>query len=332
MAKISFCVTYYNQEQYVDQSLGSIFALDMPCELEVLVGDDGSRDGTVGRVRQWQKKYPGQVQVFVMPREQERKYNPIHRASANRLNLAAHAVGEYIIFLDGDDWYCNTGFVQKALNPLEQHSDLIGCAFNFEYVSHETKKSAEQNLQTGRIDTNCYLLGKYIHSGAILFKNIFDDQKISELKKCKNFDDNLITIYMLQFGGLYYINEVLYSYRQSKQSIWNSASALEQNLLNSMDYEIISGVAPVFKNQLSRRQYNALKQVYKQKVELRRLLGEEKFQNYVDQNLELGNTFITALLQWPRLSIVKKICTQWAWCTIQYQVICDVVVKKLSAR
>lgn len=45
--KISFLVTYYNQVDFVQQSLESILALDIPCEYEILVGDDGLTDGSI---------------------------------------------------------------------------------------------------------------------------------------------------------------------------------------------------------------------------------------------------------------------------------------------
>lgn len=39
--KVSFLVTYYNQKEYVQQSLDSILAIEKPCEWEIIVGDDG---------------------------------------------------------------------------------------------------------------------------------------------------------------------------------------------------------------------------------------------------------------------------------------------------
>ena len=54
--KVSFLVTYYNQKEYVQQSLDSILAIEKPCEWEIIVGDDGSTDGTIERVNEYIKK------------------------------------------------------------------------------------------------------------------------------------------------------------------------------------------------------------------------------------------------------------------------------------
>ena len=49
--KISFLVTYYQQEKYVRESMESLLTLDKPEEWEILIGDDGSSDGTVEAAR-----------------------------------------------------------------------------------------------------------------------------------------------------------------------------------------------------------------------------------------------------------------------------------------
>lgn len=67
--KISFLITFYNQETYVSQALDRILAIEKPCEWEILVGDDGSSDGTVEAVQSYTKKYPKNIFLHIMPRE-----------------------------------------------------------------------------------------------------------------------------------------------------------------------------------------------------------------------------------------------------------------------
>lgn len=92
--KVSFLVTYYNQKEYVQQSLDSILAIEKPCEWEIIVGDDGSTDGTIERVNEYIKKYPDNIRMYVMPRERGKKYDAVKRASANRLNILKHSLGD----------------------------------------------------------------------------------------------------------------------------------------------------------------------------------------------------------------------------------------------
>lgn len=312
MPKISFCVTYYNQAEFVEQSIKSILLLKIPCDFEILIGDDGSTDDTLIKLKEWQKQCPDKIKIFIMPRENNIVYNAIHRASANRLNLVKNATGNYIMFLDGDDFYCDVNFMCEALERFKQNDKLIACAFNFEYFypRDNSVKVFEQNLQIGIIDiNNGYIPCGYIHCGAIVFKNIFDEDKIALCKESRNFDDNLITIYLFQFGEVYFINKPIYTYRQTDKSIYNSMSEYEQYLLNAMDYEIISFVAPKFKKALAKRQFSAIRQVFKNKKRAFELLGKEKFDQYVKENAEIKNDFISNLLLWNKLSFLQKLKT-----------------------
>ena len=78
MVKISFCVTYYNQAKFVEQSINSILAIKMPCDYEILIGDDGSTDDTLEKIKEFQNLYPDKIKYFIMPREKDKKYNFIH--------------------------------------------------------------------------------------------------------------------------------------------------------------------------------------------------------------------------------------------------------------
>lgn len=308
-AMISFCITYFNQEEFVEQSIKSILNIKMPCEFEILCGDDGSTDRTVEKIKELQLIYPNKIKYFVMKRGDNKKYNIIHRASANRLNLVEHSRGDYIMFLDGDDCYCNDSFIKDALEMFSKDDKLIGCAFNYQkkYLENNEIESVKQNLKTGFLITKEYIeQGKYIPSGAIVFKNIFSRQMLQILKDCKNFDDNLITIFMFQFGNVYYIDKPIYSYLQHKTSAWKSLTTLEQCLLNTMDYEIIIRVAPKIEKEIAKRQYPAIKEVYKNRKSLKESLGLDNYQKYLTENEILGNKFVCNLLEWNKLSIFNK--------------------------
>lgn len=308
MVKISFCVTYYNQAKFVEQSINSILAIEIPCDYEILIGDDGSTDDTLEKIREFKNLYPDKIKYFIMPREKNKKYNFIHRAADNRLNIAEKASGDYIMFLDGDDFYCDQNFVTEALEKFNQNKKLVACAFNFYYFYEKDKstKLFDQNLNSGIVDNKLYVKKHYTPSGAIVFKNILDAKKIKYLKNSKNFDDNVITIYFLQFGDLYYIDKPIYAYRQTDNSIWNSMFEIEQHLLNTMDYEIISRIAPIFKKELAKRQYNSIHKIYKNRKNLEQMLGSNIYNKYLKENSELKNKFVFNILNWNKLSFVKR--------------------------
>jgi glycosyltransferase involved in cell wall biosynthesis len=90
MPRFSVIVTFYNQRNFVETALDS--ALSQPKHLrEVIVVDDGSNDGTYEVLNQYEES----VRLLKFPQNRG--------AIAARNSGASMAVGEYLVFLDGDD-------------------------------------------------------------------------------------------------------------------------------------------------------------------------------------------------------------------------------------
>jgi glycosyltransferase involved in cell wall biosynthesis len=89
--RISVVMPCFNAEPFIASALDSVFAQGWP-DLEVVVVDDGSADGSVELLR---AQYP-QVRLF----QQANK-----GAAAARNYAVKQATGEWIAFLDADDWW-----------------------------------------------------------------------------------------------------------------------------------------------------------------------------------------------------------------------------------
>lgn len=318
MAKISICITYYNQKEFVKQSIDSVLAIEFPCDYEILCGDDGSTDGTIDIIKEYAIKYPDNIKYFVMDRKEEGK--SINRASLNRLNLAKNATGDYIMFLDGDDYYCDKTFVKEAINIFENNENTQVCAFNFKYLHTDNSQEIfKQSMKEGFIDVKEYISkGAYTHSGACVFKNILDKEKLELLNKINNFDDNAITIYFLQFGDIYYFDKPVYVYRQTNNSLWNSVNNIEQDLLNAIDYKLICDSAPILKQEIAKRQYNAIRSLYRNKKVLSEKIAD-KYEKYLSLTKQNKDIFIQNLIKWNEINILDKLKTILMWKTIKRQ-------------
>lgn len=308
MPKVSFLVTYYNQQKYVGQSLDSIFAIRFPnnCEYEILVGDDGSSDNTLTEVQKYADKYPGVIRVFTMPRQSGVKYNPIKRASANRLNLLSHVSGDYYCILDGDDWYCDFEFISEGITKLEAEKTLSVCAFGFQYVTDGICEKCESNMHQGTISAEEYLLRAYTHAGACLLRNVYSPEYIEIMKSLGYFDDNNIVIANLNFGDLFFIDRVIYSYRQTGKSIWTSISLFEQKVINAFDYDINIKYGSKYPNEIKQRHFGALRHVYIRRKSFLRLLGKEKAEKYLSMAELLPDSMFMKLIRFDHLTIQEK--------------------------
>ena len=107
---------------------------------------------------------------------------------------------------------------------------------------------------------------------------------------------------MLQFGDLYYINTPFYGYYQAPNSLWNQCNAIEKDILNAMDYKLITAMAPKFKLEVLKRQYGPLKNLYNTRRKLTSLLKTQKIEKYKQKCIRTNNRYIYALLSWNTLA------------------------------
>ena len=123
---------------------------------------------------------------------------------------------------------------------------------------------------------------------------------------------------MLQFGHLYYIDKQIYMYRQTENSLWNSVNNIEKDLLNALDYKLICDSAPMFTNEVAKRQYGSIKRLYRNRKNIKKQL-ENKLQKYLVITSKSRDEFIENLINWGDLNCYKKLKTQIYWLKIKAQ-------------
>ena len=90
---ISLIIPIYNVREYIEQCLDSVIAQDYE-NFEILLVDDGSTDGSEAVCDSYADKDP-RIKVF----------HTENKGLSCARNIALDAAqGEYISFLDGDDW------------------------------------------------------------------------------------------------------------------------------------------------------------------------------------------------------------------------------------
>lgn len=308
--KVSFLVTYYNQREYVKQSMDSILAIDKPCDWEILVGDDGSSDGTIEEVNRYVEQYPEKIKLYVMPRESEKKYDSVRRASANRLNILEKCSGDIFCTLDGDDFFCDIEFVKEAIEIFRENSDISVVAFGFKYFQ-ETVFSRDYTLPSDMnyqiVDKTMYLEKLYLPAGGCVHRKAFGKERIDYIKKLGCFDDNNIVINSLNYGEMYAVNRPIYAYRQTGQSVYTSMNNLEQAVLNvqGMDADIRL-VDDSLQDVIKKRYATAVITMYIWRKEIRSILGEDKCLKYEDGCKSLIPSYCYDLLSYSDLCSERK--------------------------
>ena len=117
MIKVSIIVPVYNAEKYLHKCFDSLVNQTLE-EIEILAVNDGSTDGSLAILEEYRDKYPDKIKVFT-------KENG-GQASARNLALR-YAVGEYIGYVDADDYADITMFEKLYRKAAKTGVDLAVC-------------------------------------------------------------------------------------------------------------------------------------------------------------------------------------------------------------
>lgn len=112
--KLSFCVPAYNLEAYIDECLESLTGQTYQ-NIEIICVDDGSTDASAEELRNWAQR-DARIHVITQANAGE---------GAARNTAIAHATGDYIAFVDGDD-YIDTRTAAVTLEAAQRtDADIV---------------------------------------------------------------------------------------------------------------------------------------------------------------------------------------------------------------
>jgi len=110
--KISIITPVFNAVETIEKTILSVVTQEMDSELEYIIVDGGSQDGSVEVI----KKYLNQVDIFISEKDQG-----VYDAMNKGIN---RATGDIIGIINADDWYNEGAFkiVEKAFKENEETS------------------------------------------------------------------------------------------------------------------------------------------------------------------------------------------------------------------
>ncbi len=123
MPKLSIIVPVYNVEKYIDKSLNSLVNQTLE-DIEIIIVNDGSTDDSKKIIAKYLKNFPSKIKYF------EKINGGLSSARNFGLNFAT---GEYVAFLDSDD-YVEKDMYEEMFNKAKMgNSDMVECDFLWEY-------------------------------------------------------------------------------------------------------------------------------------------------------------------------------------------------------
>lgn len=305
--KVSFLVTFYNQESFVKPAIESILSIEKPNKWEILIGDDGSTDRTKEECIKYVENYPDKIFLYTMPRLQSVSYDPVVRLGENKLNLVNHATGDYFCTLDGDDHFIDKRFLLEALDVFSSTPDISVVGFGYKRII-DGIYSKEYVLPRSEIIPRAeYLKSMYIPAGACVFKMYRDAVRMDYLNNSGFFDDSIITANNLYYGDMYSIQRSVYGYRQNTGSIMTSMNMLETYIHNVQGYDLDSNVVrPENRSDVLKRYAWAIIGLYLNKDIIIEQLDSQKIDMYLKETVKIDNSLTYKLLTYDNLDKNSK--------------------------
>ena len=241
--KVSVVIATYNQEKYIRHTLESVVSQKINFEIEVLVGDDCSTDGTAAIVREFAEKYPDIIVPFI----REKNLG----MGGNIADLVFRTSGEYVAFIEGDDYWIDNHKLQKQVDFLDSHPDYVACFGLCQIVDENevrqpdreqysgfmneageyTIKDFQDYVLPGQTATSMYRKVGYAKLQEKIIKNNIDPRVLIDRSQ---------VLLMLSVGKMYNMGEYFAAYRyvlNAASGSWSSKNDYysKENVINYLE-------------------------------------------------------------------------------------------------
>ena len=308
MIRLTALITAYNQKAYIEEAVSSVLKQKCTFDFDVVIGDDGSDDGT------WEllnEKYLHLQNVKLIRVDRNNKTDNVSatRASRLRLELLKHVKGEYFCFLDGDDFFSDIDKFQKQVDVLDkkEHEKYVVCASNMAiYCDKKGEQSVKPiyafGLQPGEIDKFYCWERVFFSANACVFRASLISKLPVELLDYV-YNDHMIFLSAIVYGGIYYIPDVTMYYRQVMQgSIWTSGNELVGTIRNVMAIDIGDRIYPDLKKANHYRYRTSVYELYK----YRNKMDKREVAYWIDLSYKLKCKEVISLVEYHDYNIIKK--------------------------
>lgn len=207
--KVSICIITYNQEKYIAQAMDSALMQETDFEVEIVIGEDCSTDGTAEIVKTYARKHPDMIRLLPNTENLGMIGNWARTVEACR--------GDYIALLEGDDFWTDKIKIQLQADDMDKRGEASLCFHKVDFITEEGVKQDDTylNQELEERDYNIKdVIEKpwFIGTCSIMFRRSCLPSFPSWVKKLKAID-KVVQLICADQGPIAYINREMGTYR-----------------------------------------------------------------------------------------------------------------------
>lgn len=221
--KLSVAMITYNQERFIGQALEGVLSQKVNFDYEIVIGEDCSTDGTRGIIQDFQQRHPERI----VPLFREGNVG----AMRNFAETIAACRGEYVAFLEGDDYWTSVDKLQRQVDFLDSHLDHAVCCTRALFVKEGAQGHSEVQPQ---IPAGSYSITDLFATNPVVTCTVMyrwgSVGPLPDWIRNLKMGDWPLHVLVARSGKIRLLDEVTSTYRIHPGGIWSSLSSQDQKL------------------------------------------------------------------------------------------------------
>ena len=221
MPKVSVIVPIYNVEKYLEKCINSLLSQTLE-DIQIILVNDGSKDNSGNIAKEYEKNNKDRV-IYV-----EKENGGLSDARNYGLK---YATGDFIAFLDSDDYIEKNAYEEMYNKAIEENADYVECDFIWEFPNkiRVDKQYPYKNKKEMLSFVRVVAWNKLIKRQLITDNNL-------EFPKGLRYEDVEFTYKLIPFINKFaYVDKPFIHYVQRKGSIANVQNERTAEIFTVLD-------------------------------------------------------------------------------------------------
>lgn len=210
--EVSICLITYNHETFIRRAIEGVLSQEKPFTWELVIAEDCSTDCTRQIVQEYASRDPEHIRL-ILP--------PVNTRAMVWVDMMAAARGRWVAYLDGDDYWTDSGKLVKQRAFLAAHPDCTIVAHSMRVLDQSSGRFLAEHRPRGArlwysLD-DLVAMGPFFCNSSVMYRG-------SALPTCgpdrsvSRVGDWLLHLEAVRHGRIGYLDECMGVYRRMSTS------------------------------------------------------------------------------------------------------------------